>query len=123
MAADGALDPDFQDAGRSDGAVVQDKLEVPSGADQTRLQDAGLIRGALQCAGHGRRAKVRVAGDANAATAQALDPVVAVPGFDVQSRAGRQALAIDAFGGRHQQSLLLIMTQSRGALSTCRPGS
>jgi hypothetical protein len=101
-----ALDADFQDAGGGDGTIFENELQVTARADEAGLEHAGLIGGALQGAGHGRGTEIGVAGDADTSSAHALDAVAAVPGFDVQRRAGRQALAIDVFGGRHMQSLL-----------------
>jgi hypothetical protein len=101
-AGGGAVDAHFQDPGGGDGAIVQQELEVAAWGDEAGLEGAGFVGRAFERAGDGCGAEIGVARDADAPAAEALDVVVAVPGFDIQGRAGREALAIDVFGCRHK---------------------
>ena len=89
----GLLDTDFDDTGsRYRAAGIDHEMQVLAARDEVLAQDARNGGGAV----------LGMAGDADRATAQALDAVVAIFRLHIQQRAGRETRAIHELGRHHR---------------------
>src|SRR5580658_7486617 len=86
-----SLNMDAQHARCGEGtAITQQKAQVPAALDQSRFQHRVSIGRALQLTGYRSRAVIGVTRYADCPPAQTLDPVVPVPGLDIDEGSRRQ---------------------------------
>jgi len=81
--------------------LINQKLEIPSAADQAGFDHARFVGRPAQLRWNRRGAILRVAANPDSAGAEVFDLVVPVPGLYFQQRSGRKALAVDQLGGCH----------------------
>src|SRR5580704_6335372 len=84
-------------------ALVQEKHHSLPAPDESQLEHAFIVYGAVQVRQHGVGAILRMTGNADCVPAQAFDPVVAALGLHIDRGTARQALAVYEFSGCHSK--------------------